>query len=93
MRQHPALCRKLLLMAAVTLVLMRDAVLIGARRVDVIVEQLTFGEELATIGVVPSAPQTTAPTLQHLPRAQSPRYSPQIIIIIFVFYDVTERMP
>jgi len=60
LHQHPSLYRLLLLLpllvALLLLVAMRDAITIGVWSDDVVVQQLTFGEELATICVVPRAP-------------------------------------
>jgi len=55
-RQHAPLCRsRLLLLLIIALILARDAV-ISMWSDDVVVQQLTVGDELATIGVVPGAP-------------------------------------
>jgi len=55
MHQHAPLLL-LLLLLAVALVLTRDAVTVGLRNDDVVVQQLTLGEQLSTIRVAPRAP-------------------------------------
>jgi len=70
MHQHAAplhLLLRLLLRLAVSLILARDAMTMLAVRSDhVVIEQLTLGQELTTARIVPRAPQTAAPALQHL---------------------------
>jgi len=56
MHQHAPLLLLLLLLLAVALVLTRDAVTVGLRSDDVVVQQLTLGEQLSTIRVAPRAP-------------------------------------
>jgi len=65
--QHPPLLDRLLLLlllpeVALVLVARRNTIMIGLWSDDVVVHQLTFGQELTTV----CAPQTTAPALQHL---------------------------
>jgi len=68
MHQHPAPLHLLLLLRlAVALILARDAMTMVALRSDhIVIEQLTLGQELTTARIVPRAPQTAAPALQHL---------------------------
>jgi len=69
MQHHSPLYQLLLLLLLMLLtrrIAMRNAMMIAVRSDRVVVQHLTFGEQLATICVAPRASQTAAPTAKHL---------------------------